>query len=149
MLGGSQVRLAVGGELGNTVAQRVDGDRGADCQGGLVDPLPGQRRDGPGADQGAAVPVGEQAEGAGGMGFVGPGTGDGLGQVQLGGGDGDAAVASLGGGQPNPDTAAVSSSVPRSPSDVWSSGNRNTPMNAPNLPMPAEIPCPVARIATG
>src|ERR1022692_1982389 len=46
-------------------------------------------------------------------------------------------------------TPAVSSSVPRSPSEVWSTGNRKTPMNAPSLPMPAEIPCPVARMLTG
>ena len=44
---------------------------------------------------------------------------------------------------------AVSSSVPRRPRELFSTGNKNTPMNAPNLPTPAEIPCPVARISTG
>ena len=32
---------------------------------------------------------------------------------------------------------------------AMSTGNRNTPMNAPSLPTPAEIPCPVARMDTG
>jgi hypothetical protein len=50
---------------------------------------------------------------------------------------------------PATETPAVSSSVPRSPKDDDSTGNKNTPMNAPNLPIPAEIPCPVARMATG
>ena len=45
--------------------------------------------------------------------------------------------------------AAVSRSVPRSPSVGCRSGNRNTPMNAPSLPTPAEMPCPVARMVTG
>ena len=44
---------------------------------------------------------------------------------------------------------AVSSSVPRSPSECWRTGKRNTPMNAPSLPMPAEMPCPVARNRVG
>jgi hypothetical protein len=50
------------GVLGDLVQQDVDGDAGADGQGGLVDPLAGQRRDGPGAGQDAAVTVGEQPE---------------------------------------------------------------------------------------
>jgi len=50
---------------------------------------------------------------------------------------------------PSTETPAVSSSVPRSPKDDDSTGNKNTPMNAPSLPIPAEIPCPVARMATG
>src|SRR5579875_2172113 len=50
---------------------------------------------------------------------------------------------------PPTEIPAVSSSVPRSPRPDSSSGNRNTPTNAPNLPIPAEIPCPVARLVTG
>ena len=46
-------------------------------------------------------------------------------------------------------TPAVSSSVPRRPSEVCSTGNRKTPMKAPSLPTPAEIPCPVVRMLTG
>jgi hypothetical protein len=100
LLGGCQVGLAVGGELGDALQERADGDGGADGQGGLVDPFAGQRRDGPGADQDPPVAVGEQAEGAGGVGLVGPGAGDRLGQIQFGGGGGDAPVVGLGGGQP-------------------------------------------------
>ena len=43
----------------------------------------------------------------------------------------------------------MSSSVPRRPKDDDSTGNKNTPMNAPSFPIPAEIPCPVARMDTG
>jgi hypothetical protein len=50
---------------------------------------------------------------------------------------------------PSTETPAVSSSMPRRPSEGDSTGNKNTPMNAPSLPIPAEIPCPVARMATG
>ena len=39
--------------------------------------------------------------------------------------------------------------MPRRPSEVSNSGNKKTPMKAPNLPTPAEIPCPVARMLTG
>src|SRR5216683_2844303 len=46
---------------------------GADRQGGLVDPFPGQRRDGPRPDQDAAVAVGEQPDGAARVALVGPG----------------------------------------------------------------------------
>ena len=51
--------------------------------------------------------------------------------------------------KPSTETPAVSSSVPRSPKEVSSTGNRKTPMNAPSLPTPAEMPCPVARMSTG
>jgi hypothetical protein len=44
---------------------------------------------------------------------------------------------------------AVSSNVPRRPSEDYSTGNKNAPMNAPSLPTPAEIPCPVVRMSTG
>ena len=50
---------------------------------------------------------------------------------------------------PSTETPAVSNSVPRRPKDDDSTGNKNTPMNAPSLPIPAEIPWPVARMATG
>src|ERR1700733_8143496 len=51
--------------------------------------------------------------------------------------------------KPAPAPPAVSSSVPRRPNQSFSSGNRKTPMKAASLPMPAEIPCPVARMVTG
>ena len=51
--------------------------------------------------------------------------------------------------KPAAETAAVNSNVPRSPSEFCRTGNKNTPMNAPSLPTPAEIPWPVARMVTG
>ncbi len=39
--------------------------------------------------------------------------------------------------------------MPRRPSEVCSTGNKKTPMKAPSLPTPAEIPCPVVRMLTG
>jgi hypothetical protein len=50
---------------------------------------------------------------------------------------------------PSTDTAAVSSAVARKPRKVSGTGNRKTPRTAPSLPIPAEIPRPVARIVTG
>jgi len=49
--------LGVGGELGDLVEQDADGDLGADRQGGVVDPLAGQRRDGPDALDGGLEAV--------------------------------------------------------------------------------------------
>lgn len=58
-LQGGQVALGVGGELRDLVEQGVEGDAGADGQGGLVDPLAGLGRHGPGSDEDAAVKVGQ------------------------------------------------------------------------------------------
>ncbi len=95
-----EVCLTVGGELGDLVEQHADGDLCPDREGGLVDPLAGERGDGPGADQDAAAAVGEQPEGAAGVALLGPRPGDGVGEADLGGGGVDAAGAGLGGGEP-------------------------------------------------
>src|SRR5579859_1173140 len=94
-----QVGLAIGGELGDLVEQGGDGDLGADCQRGLVDPLAGQRRDRPGPGQDAALPVGEQPQGAAGVTLVGPRPGHRISQRDLGRHHVDAAVAGLAGGE--------------------------------------------------
>src|SRR6266487_2908761 len=49
--------LGVGGELGDLVEQDADGDLGADRQGSVVNPLAGQRRDGPDALDGGLEAV--------------------------------------------------------------------------------------------
>jgi len=58
-LHGGEVALGVGRELGHLVEQGVDGNAGADGQGGLVDPFTGLGRHGPGSDEDAAVEVGQ------------------------------------------------------------------------------------------
>jgi hypothetical protein len=67
-----EVGLAVVGVLGDLVEEGVDGDLDTNRERGLVDPFAGQRRDRPRAGQDAAVPVGEQPEGAAGVALVGP-----------------------------------------------------------------------------
>src|SRR5260370_23053480 len=76
-----QVGPGVGGVLGDLVEQHANGDPGADRQGGVVDPLAGQRRDGPRPDQDAAVAVGEQPDGAARVALVGPGPVGGVGDA--------------------------------------------------------------------
>src|SRR5215469_9115050 len=66
----------------------------------MVDPLAGQRGNGPGSDEHAAAAVGEHPEGAARVALIGPGPGENVGQADLGRGDVDPAQTGLVGGEP-------------------------------------------------
>src|SRR6202035_596934 len=73
-----------GWELGDGVAQHRQGDLRLDRHRGLVDPLTGKRRYGPGPDEHLAPAVGEQTHLATGIALVGVRPGDRLGEADAG-----------------------------------------------------------------
>src|SRR6266536_1396782 len=112
-LEGGDEALAPGRELGHAVEQDVDGDRRAHRHGGLVDPLAGQRRDRPRAEQHPPAAVGHQPQLAVRLALVGPGPRQRRGQVDGGRGHVVALLARLRLGQPDGGQLRVGEHHPR------------------------------------